>query len=112
MASLDSSLFDAYNGCALEKLGSFFSDDIEFYHDKGGLTESRKNVIETIKTNACGRVRRELVAGTLAVYPSLAMAPLKQALTASTTDKKEGPKRQSSFCVAEHRRRMEANPRD
>ena len=69
IASLDSSLFDAYNGCDLKKFESFFSDDLEFYHDKDGLINSRKSLVDSIKTNICGQVRREIVAGTLEVYP-------------------------------------------
>src|SRR5437879_8127936 len=60
IASLDSALFDAYNRCDLEKFGTFFTDDLEFYHDKSGLTRSRQSVVEAVKKNICGKVRREL----------------------------------------------------
>jgi hypothetical protein len=69
MASLDSALFDAYNQCDLEKFGTFFIDDVEFYHDQGGVTLGRQNLTESVKKNICGKVRRELVSGTLEVYP-------------------------------------------
>jgi hypothetical protein len=36
--SLDAKLFDAYNHCNLETLGSMVSDDLEFFHDQTGLT--------------------------------------------------------------------------
>ena len=72
IASLDSALFasvmGAYDECDLEKFASFFSEDIEFYHDKGGLTYSRKALVDSVKS-VCGRQRRELVPGTLEVYP-------------------------------------------
>lgn len=67
--SLDARLFDAYNHCDLEKLGSFFADDLEFYHDKSGLTSGRQALVEGVKNNICGKVTRELVQGTLEVYP-------------------------------------------
>jgi uncharacterized protein (TIGR02246 family) len=67
--TLDAQLFDAYNKCDLEKLGSFFTDDLEFYHDKTGLSRGRQSLIEGVKNNICGKVTRELVAGTLEVYP-------------------------------------------
>jgi uncharacterized protein (TIGR02246 family) len=67
--SLDSQLFDAYNRCDLEKLGSFFTDDLEFYHDKTGLSRGRQALVEGVKNNICGKVTRELVAGSLEVYP-------------------------------------------
>ena len=67
--SLDTQLFDAYNHCNLEKFGSLLADDLEFYHDKTGLTRGRPALIEGIKNNICGKVTRELVPGTLEVYP-------------------------------------------
>jgi ketosteroid isomerase-like protein len=69
IAALDRALFDAFNGCDLEKFNSFFVDDLEFYHDHDGLTVGRQNVTDAVKRNICGRVTRELVPGTLQVYP-------------------------------------------
>jgi hypothetical protein len=67
--SLDTQLFDAYNHCDLEKFGSLLADDLEFYHDVGGLSRSRRTTVEGVKNNICGKVTRELVPGTLEVYP-------------------------------------------
>jgi hypothetical protein len=67
--SLDAQLFDAYNHCDLQKFGSMLADDLEFYHDKTGLTRGRQAVVEGAKNNICGKVTRELVPGTLEVYP-------------------------------------------
>jgi hypothetical protein len=69
IASLDAAVFDAYNRCDPEKFASFFVEDLEFYHDQTGLTRSRQSVVEALKNNICGKVRRDLVPGTLAVYP-------------------------------------------
>jgi len=69
IAALDTAVFDAYNRCDLEKLGSFFAEDLEFYHDQSGLTRSRQSLVEAVKNNICGKVTRELVPGTLEVYP-------------------------------------------
>jgi len=69
IASLDDALFDSYNRCDLEKFLTFFTDDLEFYHDQGGLTRGSQTVAEQVKKNICGKVRRELVPGTLEVYP-------------------------------------------
>jgi len=66
---LDAELFDAYNRCDLDKFGSFLSDDLEFYHDQGGLAVGKQKTIDGVKNNICGKVRRELVAGTMEVYP-------------------------------------------
>jgi hypothetical protein len=69
IAALDAAVFDAYNTCDLVKLGTFFAEDLEFYHDQGGLSRSRQSLVDAVKSNICGKVRRELVAGSLEVYP-------------------------------------------
>lgn len=67
--SLDAALFDSYNRCDLEKFGSFIADDVEFYHDQGGVTLGKDKLTESIKNNICGGdVRRELVAGTFQAH--------------------------------------------
>jgi hypothetical protein len=67
--SLDTKLFDAYNHCDLTTLASLVSEDLEFYHDKTGLARGRHSFIDSIKNNICGKVTRDLVPGTLQVYP-------------------------------------------
>ena len=67
--ALDGALFDSYNRCDLAKFGTFFVDDVEFYHDQGGVTLGRQKLTESVKENICGKVRRELVPGSLEVYP-------------------------------------------
>jgi len=61
-------LFDSYNRCDLQKFSSFFVDDVEFYHDQGGVTLGRENLTDSVKKNICGKVTRELVPGTLQVH--------------------------------------------
>jgi hypothetical protein len=68
IATLDAALFDSYNRCDLEKFSSFFADDVEFYHDQGGVTLGRVALTDSIKKNICGKVTRELVPGTLQVH--------------------------------------------
>ena len=58
---LDTQLFNAYNHCDLEKFASFFTEDVEFYHDQGGVTRGRAALIDSVKKNICGKVTRELV---------------------------------------------------
>jgi hypothetical protein len=67
--ALDTQLFDAYNRCELDKFASFIDENIEFYHDKAGNTFGRAALVEAIKNNICGKVTRELVPGSLQVYP-------------------------------------------
>ena len=69
VASLDAALFDSYNTCHLEKFASFFTDDVEFYHDLDGVTHGKESLTNSIKNNICGKVTRELVPGSLQVYP-------------------------------------------
>lgn len=69
----DSLFWAAYNSCNIEKFQQFFTEDVEFYHDKGGLTLGLENLTNTMKRNLCGnndyRVRREAVEGTVKVFP-------------------------------------------
>lgn len=69
ITALDAALFDAYNRCDLKKFASFIDDNVEFYHDQGGLTLGRAALTESVKQNICGKVTRELVPGSLQVYP-------------------------------------------
>jgi len=69
ITELDRQLFDAYNTCNLDKLGTIVADDLEFYHDKTGLAVGKQVFLDAIKNNICGKVTRKLVAGTLEVYP-------------------------------------------
>jgi len=69
VAALDTKLFDAVNTCDIKTVDSMWADDAEFYHDKGGLMVGRQNIVDAIKNNLCGKVNRQLVAGTLEVYP-------------------------------------------
>ncbi|SRR5258706_10909921 len=70
---LDSAFWKAYNNCDTANFKDFITDDVEFYHDKGGVTLDAKSLIEALNKNICGnansRLRREAVAGTVKVYP-------------------------------------------
>ena len=67
--TIDRDLFDAFNGCELKKLDSFFSPALEFYHDLNGVTWTRERFIGDVQKNVCGKFRRELVPGTMKVFP-------------------------------------------
>jgi ketosteroid isomerase-like protein len=66
--ALDTKLFDAYNHCDLDTLGKMVADDLEFYHDKTGLSVGKQVFLDAIRKNICGKVHRTLVPGTLEVY--------------------------------------------
>jgi predicted alpha/beta superfamily hydrolase len=73
LAYQDSVLFSIVYTCQPEKAEKFFTDDMEFYHDKGGPTIGRQAFLESLKKNFCGpnavKLRREVVKGTMHVYP-------------------------------------------
>jgi hypothetical protein len=69
ITALDAALFDAYNRCDLQKFASLIDDNVEFYHDQGGLTLGQAALTDSVKKNICGKVTRELVPGSLQVYP-------------------------------------------
>ncbi len=69
IARLDSIVFDAFNRRDIEKFKLYFSEGLEFYHDKGGLTGYDHTIefLESIaKTN--NDLKRDLVKGSLEVY--------------------------------------------
>jgi Domain of unknown function (DUF4440) len=66
---LDSILFHAYNICDLATYTALFSEDLEFYHDGGGLTTNKQESIEGYKKYVCGKVTRELLKGSIEVTP-------------------------------------------
>ena len=69
ITELDRQLFDAYNHCDLKKFDSLLADDVEFYHDQGGVTLGHAALTESIKNNICtGDTQRVLVPGTLKIY--------------------------------------------
>jgi hypothetical protein len=73
ISALDTAVFDAFNHCSepgqLERHASYFAPDVEFYHDQGGVTWTRDAMIANTWKHVCGHFRRELIPGTLKVYP-------------------------------------------
>lgn len=73
----DSILFDAaFNTCGIDTLNAIFTEDFEFYHDKGGITEGRDTFVGRIAEGCANRkpdtkqpAKRILVPGSLEVYP-------------------------------------------
>lgn len=67
--ALDAAAFDAYNRCDLPRFSGYFDPKVAFYHDTGGATFERDAMVEGVRKNICGKVRRELIAPSLRVYP-------------------------------------------
>ena len=70
---LDSAFWNAYNNCDTTTFANYLTDDVEFYHDKGGITFGATALIQSLNKNLCSNpdyhLRREAVAGTVMVYP-------------------------------------------
>ena len=67
----DSILFTAFNNCDIKTFRSKFTDDLEFYHDKGGLTgiDHTMKFMEETCNNSERKVRRGLITEGMEVYP-------------------------------------------
>jgi hypothetical protein len=67
----DSIFFHYYNTCDknLDKYSNFYADNIEFYHDQGGLMTSKQELVNATQKNICGKVIRTLVKGSVEIYP-------------------------------------------
>jgi ketosteroid isomerase-like protein len=67
---MDGVLFDAFNTQNLSKLKTLFTDDLEFYQDNEGLAlyqQTMKDFKSMFEQK--NKLRRELVKGSLEVYP-------------------------------------------
>lgn len=69
----DSQFWKGYNACDTTRYEDFFTQNLEFYHDKGGITLGRDALRNSLKNNLCSnsnyRVRREEVPGTVKIFP-------------------------------------------
>lgn len=66
---LDKTYFIAYNECDMKTQTEFYDEDIEFYHDKGGLATDKAELLKSIEKNICGKVTRTLINESVEVYP-------------------------------------------
>ncbi len=103
IVKLDSIFFSLYNNCAtqLQAYANFYSDSIEFYHDKGGLNTSKKEIVEATRKNICGKVTRELVKGSVEVYPIANYGAIEMGLHMfyNNQEKETGPAKVSKFII-------------
>ena len=71
----DSLLFEVgFNKCHLYQFENLMAKDLEFYHDKAGTTDSLSQFLDVMKAGICNssntyKARRELVEGSLEVFP-------------------------------------------
>lgn len=82
IAALDTAVFDAFNRCAdpaqLARHAGYFAEDVEFYHDTGGVTWTREAMIDNTRRHACGHYTRALVPGSLRIYPIQGFGAISQ----------------------------------
>ena len=72
IARLDSAMFVAFNQHDADKLQTYFAEDLEFYHDKGGVSDFRQTMDafrRMFEQNKTTGLNRQLVPGTLEVFP-------------------------------------------
>lgn len=70
VGELDRNMFEAYNAHEVDGLMAWFTEDLEFYHDTGGLLDFQqvKQGFTSVFVNNKD-IRRDLVEGSLEVYP-------------------------------------------
>ena len=66
---LDKTYFTAYNECDMKTQSEFYDEDIEFYHDMGGLATDKAELLKNIEKNICGKVTRTLIEESVEVHP-------------------------------------------
>ena len=90
IATMDAMWEDAYNNCKLDVMEELISEDLEFYHDQGGLMTSKQKLNEALKNNICGKVTRQLKEGSLEVYPIKGYGAVEMGLHAFHNKKEPG----------------------
>jgi hypothetical protein len=70
----DAQYWQAFNGCDVAKVTNMNTEDLEFYHDVGGLMHGRASFSEAVTKNICyradgSRIRREAIAAGIKYYP-------------------------------------------
>ncbi|MBT8234634.1 MAG: nuclear transport factor 2 family protein [Bacteroidia bacterium] len=75
----DSILFHAaFNTCDDAVMTAMFTEDFEFYHDKGGITEGRETFLKQFRENCAGREAGQSQPSKRILFPkSLEVHPLK-----------------------------------
>ena len=69
----DGLFWKAYNACDVKGMAEFFTEDVEFYHDRGGVTLGHPALVAALREGLCSNpsstLRREAVDGTVHVFP-------------------------------------------
>jgi hypothetical protein len=101
IVAMDSTFFQAYNICDLDKQAAIYSDNINFYHDTGGLMTVKQEILDSTKKYVCGKVTRELIKGSIEVYPIKGFGAIEMGLHKfhNNTEKEGTPSHSSKFII-------------
>ena len=73
ITALDKEAFDCFNTCNLDKFSTYFTSNLEFYHDKGGFTSGIEKFLDNTDKNIChnpdGKIIRKAIKESFKVYP-------------------------------------------
>ena len=69
IAEKDAAMFAAFNSCDGEGFGAYLEEGLEFYHDEAGLSLGRGATVDAVNNNVCNNFTRQLLPGTLEVWP-------------------------------------------
>lgn len=70
----DARYWQAYNACDMAAMGELLTDDVEFYHDRTGLTAGRPAVLDSLRNGPCASprtmtLRREAIENSIRFHP-------------------------------------------
>ena len=69
----DAHYWRTFNACDLQAMAPLLTGDVEFYHDKTGLTVTRQGVLDSLRKGPCAdpsmHLRREAIAGSVRFHP-------------------------------------------
>ncbi|GMQ28407.1 nuclear transport factor 2 family protein [Algoriphagus confluentis] len=103
IVKLDQEFFGYYNECQtqLEKYADFYAEDLEFYHDQGGLSKSKEEIVQSTQKNICGKVTRHLVPDSIEVYPIPGFGAVEMGLHyfINTDNPPDEPRKMGRFIV-------------
>lgn len=73
MLELDTDVFATFNACQdpqqLAKHATFYDQNVEFYHDNGGVTWDRDSMMANTEKNVCGNFTRKLIPSSFEAHP-------------------------------------------
>ena len=66
----DARYWQAFNGCDFDAMGGLLTADVEFYHDKTGLTVGRQAVLDSLRNGPCANALIQAQVGRVVIAMS------------------------------------------